>query len=81
MIWGHHSHEKVVQRDKVQHNVWILPAPFCAMRYVNNGRYLTADDDQELDHVRNMPKNNVELYRSRFWEGPFCVQSHRILAI
>lgn len=33
-----HLHEKVVDREHVEDDVWIVPAPFCAMHYINDGK-------------------------------------------
>lgn len=34
--WASWLHEKVVDRDNVEQNLWIVQAPFHAMRYIND---------------------------------------------
>lgn len=42
--WVSHLHEKVENRDTVEHDASIVPAPFCAMRYIKDDRYLPGDE-------------------------------------
>lgn len=44
--WANQLHEEVVDRDKVEHDMCIVPAPFYAMCYIKDGRYLPGDDDR-----------------------------------
>lgn len=67
---GNRLHEKFVDWNNVEHDVWIWSAPCCAMQYVSDGSYLLGDDALELDHVRNLRKNNLELYQTRSSNGP-----------
>lgn len=52
----------VTVRNKVQHPVRIVPAPFYAMRYVNNQSYLPGDEAPEAEKLRKTRKNNVAFY-------------------
>lgn len=69
-------HKIVVDKDNVKQTVWIVPALFCAMPYSKGGRYLTANEDQELEHVRNVSKNSVKFFYTCFPDGPADSQSH-----
>lgn len=40
MKWMSRIPETATDRHIVQHSVWKVPAPFCAIRYVENRRYL-----------------------------------------
>lgn len=61
-IWANHLHNKVVERDNIEHDMWIVPAPFCAMPNINGCGHLPGNEDQEMNRVKNMLKNNVEFY-------------------
>lgn len=37
-LWAIHDHEKVMERDKAEHDWWITSVLFCATRYINDGR-------------------------------------------
>lgn len=58
-IWASYPHEKSVYRCIVEQDMWIVLAPFCAMRYINDGGLLLEDDALELDRVRNMSANGL----------------------
>lgn len=42
--WTNHLHAKLVNRDNVEQNMWIVSASFIAIRYINSGRDLPRDD-------------------------------------
>lgn len=55
--------EKVVRKDGVEHKVWTVPAPLCAMLYNEGVRYLPGDtllEDGRLNKARD--KNVPFLY-------------------
>lgn len=35
-----------------KHCMWIVPAPFCAIQYINDGKYLPGDSAPELQRAR-----------------------------
>lgn len=41
---GNHAHEKLMNWDKDEHDEHILIASFCAMPYINDGRYIFGDE-------------------------------------
>lgn len=52
--------EKATDKNTVHHPVCIVPAPFCAMREMNDGRYSPRDVSSESDNLRMERENNVE---------------------
>lgn len=54
--WPYNCFENVVDKDSVDHGVLIVSATCCALRYMNNSRYLERDEDPGLKHVRNVCK-------------------------
>lgn len=55
--------------------VWIVPAFFCAMRYVNKGWYLTQDEVPEGLRLGKGRRNSVELYQN---ESPSIATSFKM---
>lgn len=51
-IWANDVYEDVVNRDKIEQNVCIVPALFCALHFVNPDIQLFGDKARELEHVR-----------------------------
>lgn len=43
--WASRLHEKVHDRDNVEHNMWIVAVPFCAMLHINYRGYFPGDKD------------------------------------
>lgn len=80
-IWVSHFHDKVVNEDTVEHDVLIVPSPFCAMRHINDVRYLPGYEASELERVKNVRKNNVKFYQTHFPDAPTDFQYHEIMAI
>lgn len=57
--------EKSVGRDNAEHDVWIVPVPFCAMHYINHGRSLSGSKASEVNCLWATRNNNVEFYRTQ----------------
>lgn len=58
--WALDLNEKVSDSKGQTHSVWVVPAPFCAMRYINDPRYLQGDK-AKLETRRVSPRRaNVE---------------------
>lgn len=45
--WANRISETAADRNRVQYFVWIVPAPFAGMLYLNDGRYLPGDEVPE----------------------------------
>lgn len=54
--WANHFHEKAHDRDNGSHDVWIVKVLFCALCYLNDGKYRIEDKASELERVRNAVK-------------------------
>lgn len=74
-------HEKLTYGESIDQNVWVVPARFGAMRYINDERLLSKDKSRELERVRIVPQNIVKLYNTHSPNGPPDLQSHENLAI
>lgn len=70
------SISKVVDKDSIGCDVGIMTALICAMRYINDGRYLPGYQAPELGHVKNDRKNNVEFYKTNTPDGPADLQCY-----
>lgn len=67
---ANHLCEKVVDRDNVEHDLWMESAPFCAMQYINDGRCLPVDEALQSECVRNVCKTNEEFYKKTSLDRP-----------
>lgn len=61
--WANVLHEGAVNKDNSEHHVSIVEALQCGTHYFNDGSNLAEDKAPQLQHVRNMHKNNVEFYQ------------------
>lgn len=68
--WANESPETAIDRNKVEHPVWTLPAPFCGMQYINNERYLPGDCPSKNEQLMAVRPNNVEFYEMRSPDRP-----------
>lgn len=62
-MWGNELAERMTDSDGNEHKVWIVPAPFCAMQYVNDARYLPGNATTESKSLEKPRENNVH-----FWQ-------------
>lgn len=62
-------------------DVCMVPAPFCAVQYINDGRDLSVDETQQVGHKRRVRVNNAKLYQTCSLDGPSDFQPFHNLAI
>lgn len=51
-----------MDRDKLERDMLTMPAQFCAIYCISDGRYHFGDETQESQRGRNEHKNNVGFY-------------------
>lgn len=54
---------KVIGKVRAKHKVWIAPAPFRAMQFINKARYLLGDITLKVVRL-NKPKDNTYRFRN-----------------
>lgn len=79
--WANRLPETATDRNMVEHPVWIVPAPFCAMHFVKDGRYLSGDEAPEAEKLGKERKNNVEFYQTESPSSATSFRSYKILAV
>lgn len=62
--WMNRLPETATDRNMARHTMWIIPAPFRAMQYVNDGGYLLPDEAPDNEKPRREQRNNIEFYQS-----------------
>lgn len=45
--------EKLADKEGADQKVWIIRAPLCVMRHINDARYFSEDTISEFERVRN----------------------------
>lgn len=60
---GNHLHEKVLVRDSIEQDLWILPAPICRLCYINGNIFLLGYNGLYCDPVKHMRENNANATR------------------
>lgn len=58
-----------------------MRAPFCIMRYINEGLSLPVDEAPELERAQCVRKNIVDFYRTEFPGSCSAFNSYKILAV
>lgn len=61
---AHWTLEMVKDQEGKDHLVRLVPAPFWAMQYVNDGQHLPGDVAPEPERVQQSQKRNIQLYQS-----------------
>lgn len=79
--WANQLSETAISQHLVKHPVRTVPAPFCSMRYINDGRYLTGYGATENEILVAVWQNIMEFYEKRGPDITLDFQSHHILAI
>lgn len=80
-IWANVSVERAIDWDGKKDPVRIVLAPFCVMRYVNNGRYSPGYRTAESKTTDNPRKKNVEILETRSPDSPSDFTNFRIIRI
>lgn len=61
---AHLPSEVAMNSELVQRSVWIVPALFCVMCDVNDGRYLPANKARESENLRKNRMKSIEFYQT-----------------
>lgn len=73
--------EKTMDKDRVQHNVGLVPVPFYGMRYINDAGYLRDDSTQKAERLNKRSVNSVQLSQDRSPSSPEQFSIFRILSV
>lgn len=63
--WAKGFADTVKDREGKEHAVGIVPAPFCAMKYIDDGRYQPGDAVLELEQEEQGRTKKVESYQAQ----------------
>lgn len=74
--------------DEIEHKFWIVLAPLCAMRYINDPKYLSGDTTLEGERLKKLKTFNVHIAQAISQSAPkefssilsLCVQALRHIA-
>lgn len=56
--------ETLTDWNIMHHSMWIVPASFCAMRYMNDGRCLPGDEAPEGEKLQKEQRKDVKFYQT-----------------
>lgn len=56
--------EMVTNGDQVEYEVWTVPVPYFATRYINHPRYFPGDISMEAERLNKAIKNIVQFLQS-----------------
>lgn len=62
--------EKFMNKDGVEHNLWIIPSSFIAMRYISDARCLPKDTTLKDERLIKPKKKTVHLLHGRSTTSP-----------
>lgn len=57
---GNEVPAKVMGKNGIEHKLWIVLAPSCAMEYANDARYLPGDTFLGIEKLKLSKENNVQ---------------------
>lgn len=73
--------EKVLDKDKAEHKVWIVLAPFCTKSYIIDARYLPGSTILEAERPTKPGNNNVQFLQGKVQTSPNDFSSLGILSV
>lgn len=73
--------EKVMDKVRVEHKVWIYPASFCFVWNINDARLSTRDNTQETKRLTELGRSCVQFWQSKSRTSPNNSSSPRILSV
>lgn len=65
----HQLHEKLADRDNTDHNVWIVQALFCAMRYLKSLEVPSQGRVPVVETLKNVCRNDGDFYQTHSPDG------------
>lgn len=72
---------KVLKKDGLDCRVWRVPEPFCAMRCINDARYMSKDTTLEAGRLSKLWESNVQFLRGWLLSFPKNLTSFRSLNV
>lgn len=63
--WAFEPEKKAMVKDRSLHKLWVIIAPFCAMSYINDPRYLPGDSALQSDQKRKPKENKMQFLRGK----------------
>lgn len=79
--WAKRLPETATDRNAVHCPLQILPAPFCAMPYVNDGEYLPGNEGPESRNLGVEWRNNVKFYQTESPSSTTCLTTYKLQAV
>lgn len=73
--------ERVTEKHGVVHKIWIVHVPFCAVRYLNDARYLLGNTTQNSGNWQDLRQNSVKFLQSKSPSSPTEFSSFRTFSI
>lgn len=58
--WVNRLLETCADRNIVWHTVYVVPTPFCAMSYIDDGKYFVGPEASETEQLRKEVRISLE---------------------
>jgi len=79
--WAMQIKDDVKDKDGHVHQVWVVPAPFCTMRYINDARYLPGDRASDEEKSERPRKPNVLFEQNDVGSSATELYKHTLLKV
>lgn len=79
--WATQIPDKVTVGSRVERTAWIVPAPFCATRYVNDARYYVGDRTPLGERGLQPHQKNVDFEQMLYTDNPRDIVDHKIMRL
>lgn len=73
--------EKVIDKDVIEQNVWIIPVPFYAMRCINDPRQFPVDTTMETERWKKPRKKYEQLLQGWSPSSAKDCSTSRVLSV
>lgn len=78
--WSNRLLEMITDCNMLQHPVWKLSTPFCAMQDDTGERYLPRNEAPEDEKLWKEQENNAEFYHTEFHSTATSLRSYKLPA-
>lgn len=79
--WVNNPIEKVIDEDGNMNTMWIVPAPFYTMRYINDARHMPGGTTMESKRLKKPRENKVQFLQGRLPISRKYFGTNRILSV
>lgn len=79
--WPNELLEKVIDKDGIEHILWLFLALIYDMQYINNNKYLSGDIPLKTERLKKSTLKNVQFFHGRSLSYQKTASSSKVFSL